>query len=54
MLRVKLLKFNNRTTKRFMESKINAFMDYVKERNAYEPEFLQAVTRSSRNSNSVH
>ncbi len=26
-----------------MESKINAFMDYVKERNAYEPEFLQAV-----------
>ena len=27
----------------FMESKINAFMDYVKERNAYEPEFLQAV-----------
>ena len=26
-----------------MESKINAFMDYVKQRNAYEPEFLQAV-----------
>jgi glutamate dehydrogenase (NADP+) len=26
-----------------MESKINAFMDYVQERNAYEPEFLQAV-----------
>lgn len=26
-----------------MESKINAFMDYVKERNANEPEFLQAV-----------
>ncbi len=26
-----------------MESKINAFMDYVKERNPYEPEFLQAV-----------
>ena len=26
-----------------MESKINAFMDYVKGRNAYEPEFLQAV-----------
>ncbi|WP_299119898.1 NADP-specific glutamate dehydrogenase [uncultured Tenacibaculum sp.] len=26
-----------------MESKINAFMDYVKERNSYEPEFLQAV-----------
>lgn len=26
-----------------MESKINAFMDYVKERNSNEPEFLQAV-----------
>ena len=26
-----------------MESKINAFIDYVKERNANEPEFLQAV-----------
>lgn len=26
-----------------MESKIKAFMDYVKERNAFEPEFLQAV-----------
>ncbi len=26
-----------------MESKINAFMDYVNERNANEPEFLQAV-----------
>ncbi|WP_394420355.1 NADP-specific glutamate dehydrogenase [Tenacibaculum mesophilum] len=26
-----------------MESNIQAFMDYVKERNAYEPEFLQAV-----------
>ncbi|AUC85788.1 NADP-specific glutamate dehydrogenase [Polaribacter sp. ALD11] len=26
-----------------MESKINAFMDYVKERNLNEPEFLQAV-----------
>ncbi|MDE1205297.1 NADP-specific glutamate dehydrogenase [Tenacibaculum larymnensis] len=26
-----------------MESKIQAFMDYVKERNTYEPEFLQAV-----------
>ncbi|APG65882.1 glutamate dehydrogenase [Tenacibaculum todarodis] len=26
-----------------MESKINAFMDYVKERNQHEPEFLQAV-----------
>ncbi|TYP99727.1 glutamate dehydrogenase/leucine dehydrogenase [Tenacibaculum adriaticum] len=26
-----------------MESKINAFMDYVKERNPHEPEFLQAV-----------
>ena len=26
-----------------MESKINAFMDYVKERNPNEPEFLQAV-----------
>lgn len=26
-----------------MESKINAFMEYVKERNSYEPEFLQAV-----------
>ena len=26
-----------------MDSKINAFMDYVKERNADEPEFLQAV-----------
>ncbi len=26
-----------------MESKINAFMDYVKERNQNEPEFLQAV-----------
>ncbi len=34
--------YNNRTTN-FMESKINAFMDYVKERNSYEPEFLQAV-----------
>ena len=26
-----------------MESKINAFMNYVKERNSNEPEFLQAV-----------
>ncbi len=26
-----------------MESKIQEFMDYVKERNTYEPEFLQAV-----------
>ncbi len=26
-----------------MESKINAFMDYVKQSNPYEPEFLQAV-----------
>ena len=26
-----------------MESKINAFMDYVRQRNANEPEFLQAV-----------
>ena len=26
-----------------MDSKISAFMDYVKERNLYEPEFLQAV-----------
>ena len=26
-----------------MESKINAFMDYVKQSNPYETEFLQAV-----------
>ena len=26
-----------------MESKINAFMDLVKQRNNHEPEFLQAV-----------
>ena len=27
----------------YMKSKINAFMDLVKERNGHEPEFLQAV-----------
>ncbi len=35
--------FINPNNIKIMESKINAFMDYVKERNSSEPEFLQAV-----------